>query len=507
MHTYGTAHWQTRVRGKLKKQYIIVTVPENNDASPCARKRPCANPPAVASSWTENVPPPRRRRTALLLSPRDAVRLTRVRSRLLRRGAGAPSDVPLKATASPPSGLPDPPVAFDGAQFRLGVGGQRAPGGPGARPRGGARGRRRGAQPARGPEGPDAAVHPRLEGPTHQLGFTPRLLQGRLLGGQLQHGAQLLEALLQGRDEEANFCHALPLFQHPHRPAAGPKRPLQRRFVLGVLRVHVHGDVIRRRHHLGRVDPHDRGREVGPASPLLDRQGFVQRSDHAAEVTEDSLFGIPVGADLPGEEDEETSACRVLEQHGDAIQRRKAAYGQFRCQILEAEANERSVSGESRVSQRAHAIQLLKQAFPVRLNGNGARSVLAIQVRVQDVDGLLVHRGLKLAREERRTDRLVSSDCVSTPGGERSASGLAHLGGEQSVGVELLQPRHQLVLGVDDVLHEAAGEREPIGAARHLEAFGDAAFAETPHVVVTLVEEAVEALLLNEPATRRQSAG
>lgn len=79
------------------------------------------------------------------------------------------------------------------------------------------------------------------------------------------------------------------------------------------------------------------------------------------------------------------------------------------------------------------------------------------------------------------------------------AEGRAHLGGEQGVRVELLQPRHQLVPGGDDVLHEAAGEREPIRAARHLQALWDAALAEAPHVVVALVEEAVQALLLDEP--------
>lgn len=88
---------------------------------------------------------------------------------------------------------------------------------------------------------------------------------------------------------------------------------------------------------------------------------------------------------------------------------------------------------------------------------------------------------------------------VSAAGDETDHLRLPYLGGEQSVGVELLQPRHQRVLGVDDVLHEAAGEREPIGAAGDLQALGDAALAQTPHVVVALVEEAVEALLLNEP--------
>ncbi len=102
-----------------------------------------------------------------------------------------------QSTVSPLLGLPDPPVAFDWAQLRLGVRGQRAPGGLGARSHGWARGSLCGAQVACNPEGPYAAVHPRLKGLTHQLGFTLGLLHGRLLGRQLQHGAQLLEALLQ----------------------------------------------------------------------------------------------------------------------------------------------------------------------------------------------------------------------------------------------------------------------------------------------------------------------
>lgn len=102
-----------------------------------------------------------------------------------------------KPTVFPLQGLPDPPVTFDWAQFRFGVRGQRAPGCLGAKSHSWARGSLCGAHVACNPEGPYAAVHPRFKGLTHQLGFTLGLLHGRLLERQLQHGAQLLEALLQ----------------------------------------------------------------------------------------------------------------------------------------------------------------------------------------------------------------------------------------------------------------------------------------------------------------------
>lgn len=100
-------------------------------------------------------------------------------------------------TVSPLQGLPDPPITFDWAQFRFGVRGQRAPGCLGARSHGWARGSLSGAHVACNPEGPYAAVHPCFKRLTHQLGFTLGLLHGGLLGRQLQHRAQLLEALLQ----------------------------------------------------------------------------------------------------------------------------------------------------------------------------------------------------------------------------------------------------------------------------------------------------------------------
>lgn len=78
-----------------------------------------------------------------------------------------------------------------------------------------------------------------------------------------------------------------------------------------------------------------------------------------------------------------------------------------RHQILKSQAKESSVSSESHVTEWAHTVQLLKQALPVRFDGNGAWSVLAIQVSVQDVYGLLVHCWLKLAGKECRTGQLL----------------------------------------------------------------------------------------------------
>lgn len=80
--------------------------------------------------------------------------------------------------------------------------------------------------------------------------------------------------------------------------------------------------------------------------------------------------------------------------------------------------------------------------------------------------------------------------------------GLTYLSREQSVGIELLQPQHQVILGVDDIFHKEAIECKPIRATRDLQALWNAALPETPHVVVTLVEETIKALLLNKPSMR-----
>lgn len=50
---------------------------------------------------------------------------------------------------------------------------------------------------------------------------------------------------------------------------------------------------------------------------------------------------------------------------------------------------------------------MVKQTLPVSFDGSGARSIVAIQVSVQDVDGLLVHCWLKFTGKERRTGQLL----------------------------------------------------------------------------------------------------
>lgn len=78
-----------------------------------------------------------------------------------------------------------------------------------------------------------------------------------------------------------------------------------------------------------------------------------------------------------------------------------------------------------------------------------------------------------------------------------------YLGRQQRVVVETLHADHKLVLRVHYVVHKAAVDQEPIGAAVHSHALRNFAIAEAPHVRVALVEEAVQALLTNETENSR----
>lgn len=77
--------------------------------------------------------------------------------------------------------------------------------------------------------------------------------------------------------------------------------------------------------------------------------------------------------------------------------------------------------------------------------------------------------------------------------------GACYLSRQQSVGVEAFHVGHQVVLRVDDVLHEHAVEKEPVGASVHADAFGDFAVTQPPHVGVALVEETIQTLLTDKP--------
>lgn len=80
---------------------------------------------------------------------------------------------------------------------------------------------------------------------------------------------------------------------------------------------------------------------------------------------------------------------------------------------------------------------------------------------------------------------------------------VTHLGWEQRVGVELAQLGHKRVIRVYHVLHKAACQHEPVGAAVHYDACWNLPLAQAPHVRVALMEEAVQALFLDEPVGSR----
>lgn len=76
-------------------------------------------------------------------------------------------------------------------------------------------------------------------------------------------------------------------------------------------------------------------------------------------------------------------------------------------QAPEAQAEEGRVGREGHVTEGAHPVRLLKQALPVGLDGHCPWGVVSIQVGVQDVYSLLVHRGLKLSGKERGPGQLL----------------------------------------------------------------------------------------------------
>lgn len=127
----------------------------------------------------------------------DSIEFTQVLLEFSSIGPALPQFACICVKVSPLSGLPNPPINFYWAQFGLGVWGKRTPGCLATKSHSWARRGLCGTNFTRYPEGPYTAVHPRFQRLTHQLGFPLGLLHGGLLGRQLQHGAQLLEVLLQ----------------------------------------------------------------------------------------------------------------------------------------------------------------------------------------------------------------------------------------------------------------------------------------------------------------------
>ena len=79
-----------------------------------------------------------------------------------------------------------------------------------------------------------------------------------------------------------------------------PQGPAQWGFVLRDLRFRVYHNVVRCGHHIGGVDPHHGDCEVGAPGPALHGHRLIQRPQQPPKVPEETLFGVPLGADLEG---------------------------------------------------------------------------------------------------------------------------------------------------------------------------------------------------------------
>lgn len=119
----------------------------NNDTSLLCANFQQSHPPLLSPYYhlTENVSAPQCRKMSFCLCALelwDNIRFTQVLLELSSAGPALPqsSCICIKCRVSPLWGLPDPPVTFERAQFRLGVRGQRAPGSLGAKSHSWARG-------------------------------------------------------------------------------------------------------------------------------------------------------------------------------------------------------------------------------------------------------------------------------------------------------------------------------------------------------------------------------
>lgn len=68
--------------------------------------------------------------------------------------------------------------------------------------------------------------------------------------------------------------------------------------------------------------------------------------------------------------------------------------------ITETKSEEGHIGCECHIAESTHTILSLKQAFPVGLECRCAWWVLPIQVRIKNINGLLVDGGFKFAGEE-----------------------------------------------------------------------------------------------------------
>lgn len=75
--------------------------------------------------------------------------------------------------------------------------------------------------------------------------------------------------------------------------------------------------------------------------------------------------------------------------------------------MAQAEAGKGGISGEHDVTEPSGAISCIVDVLPVGLKGWCAGRVAAVQVKVQDLQDLLVHGGFKLPGKEGRSGYLL----------------------------------------------------------------------------------------------------
>ena len=118
------------------------------------------------------------------------------------------------------------------------------------------------------------------------------------LGGVLLRDRLVVLIKRHRRDEKMHFGNDHPLVEHLHSPAARPERLDERRRVVRLLTVPLHGGVERPRDVVGGVDPRESDKVLLPRGPTHEDGGLVLRAHESGKVAEHTLFGIKVSTNL-----------------------------------------------------------------------------------------------------------------------------------------------------------------------------------------------------------------
>lgn len=112
----------------------------------------------------------------------------------------------------------------------------------------------------------------------------------------------LFDRLLIGEGERSNeefgFSYLHPVVQNLYRPDTRPQGQVQRGFVVRELSAGLDEDVVRCGDDVDGIHPDDSDGDVGALPPLLHAHWLVRRPQQPPEIPEQSLLGVPLGANL-----------------------------------------------------------------------------------------------------------------------------------------------------------------------------------------------------------------